>query len=86
MNRQQIETMSAIADRFLNIAPLHKKLDVMMDIEYTHESHPLDLEQLLAFPNGDFAHDMWGIYENFNRQTKQMDNCFSPRCSLPEGK
>ncbi len=82
MNREQIETISAIADRFLNIAPLHKKIDVMMDLEYTHEETPLDLDQLLAFDNGNFAHDLFGIIENFNRQTKSMDNCFSPRASI----
>jgi hypothetical protein len=60
-----------------------KKLDLMMDLEYTNEEIPLDLEQLLTFPEGDFCHDLFGIYYNFNRETKKMDNCFLPRSALP---
>lgn len=87
--REQIELMSQIADRGLkalkNAGVDHvKKLDMMMDLEYTHDVIPLDLEQLMAFGDGDFGHDIAGIYNNFNRETKQMDNCFLPRSAKPE--
>jgi hypothetical protein len=88
--RDYIELISKIAERGLHVINelghrSVKKLDLMMDVEYTHEEAiPLDLEQFLNFPNGDFAHDITGIYYNFNRETKEMDNFFVPRCALRE--
>ena len=87
MNRHNIDTMSKIADRGLpvirSITPYKiKKLDVMMDLEYTNNVIPLDFDQLLAFDDGNFNHDISGIYANFNRETLQMDNCFTPRCAI----
>jgi hypothetical protein len=87
--KDELLLISAIADRGM---PLFEraviggvqKMDIMMDIEFTHEVMPLDLEGFLAFGDGDFNHDISGIYQNFNRETKQMDNCFTPRCALPE--
>ena len=84
MNRHKIDAISAIADRALGLQSAHKKLDLMMDVEYTHDVCPLDLDKFLAFEDGDFAHDIFGIVANFNRQTLQLDNCFLPRCSLPK--
>ena len=85
MDRKDINLISDIAERGLEIL-IHQgisvdKLDVMMDIEYTHAEIPLDLEKLFGFPTSDFSHDIIGIYSNFNRETKSMDNCFSPRCA-----
>ncbi len=78
--------MSEIADRALRLQPvgLGKKLDVMMDLEYTNDDIPLDLEKFLAFDDGDFGHDISGIVANFNRETLKMDNFFVPRCALRE--
>ena len=78
--------ISEIANRGLKLSfnngltPV-KKLDLMMDIEYANDETPLDLEKFLAFDDGNFAHDIIGIYENFNRETLTMDNSFSPRCT-----
>ncbi len=85
--RNDIDLMSAIADRGLKLSFNNglnrvKKLDLMMDLEYANDESPLDFEKLLAFDDGNFAHDIIGIYENFNRETLKMDNCFSPRCTL----
>jgi len=89
ITKRDIDLMAAIADRGLKLSfnngllPIRvKKLDLMMDLEYTHGETPLDFEKFLAFDDGNFAHDMIGIYENFNRETLKMDNCFSPRCTL----
>ena len=75
--------ISDLADRalalFERIGQPQQKIDVMMDIENTHKIIPLKLVQLTFAPETDFVHDMVGIYNNFNRRTKQMDNCFSPR-------
>ncbi len=87
ITKRDIDLMGAIADRGLKLSFNNglnrvKKLDLMMDLEYTHGESPLDFEKLLAFDDGNFAHDIIGIYENFNRETLKMDNCFSPRCTL----
>ena len=54
-------------------------LDLELDIEHTHREHPLDLDKLLAFSEKDFMHDVVGIYCNFDRPTKSMQNLFTPR-------
>ncbi len=83
--KQDFLLMSGIADRSLKLFTAAgvrvKKLDLMMDLEYTNDESPLDLEKFLGFDDGDFSHDIFGIYQNFNRETLKMDNCFSPRCS-----
>ncbi len=89
MTRNDIDLIAAIADRGLKLSFNNglnrvKKLDLMMDLEYANDETPLDFEKLLAFDDGNFAHDIIGIYENFNRETLRMDNCFSPRCTLRE--
>jgi hypothetical protein len=61
-----------------------KKLSVMMDLEFVDEVIPLDFDRLLASSASDFGHDMAGIYQNWNRQAKEMENCFVPRCAKPE--
>lgn len=87
MNRhlKEIDLMSQIADRGIELAAdggrALVKLDTMMDLEYANKACPMDLEQFYAFHNADFMHDFNGIYMNFNRETKLMDNCFSPRCA-----
>jgi hypothetical protein len=60
------------------------KLSVMMDLEYVDAIIPLDFDRLLAFDEGNFGHDINGIYQNFNRATKEMENCFCPRSAKPE--
>ena len=53
----------------------------MIDLDYVEEHCPIDLEQLLNFNDGDFAHDMFGINTNLNHETHELDNCFLPRCA-----
>ncbi len=59
-----------------------KKIDVMMDLEYVNEVIPLDFDRLLAFDDGNFIHDMAGIYQHFDRATKTMGDCFCPRSAI----
>lgn len=82
--RPDYRTISLIADKAIkNNLNLHDdKLSLMMDIEYTNEVIPLDLEALLSTDDSNFAHDIIGIQQNFNRTTKQMDNCFLPRFAI----
>jgi hypothetical protein len=54
---------------------------LIMDLEYVHTEFNLRLEELLNADDGNFSHDINGIQHNFNRQTKKMDNLFTPRYS-----
>lgn len=55
------------------------RLDMIMDIEAAHEDCPLNLIKLLEADDSNFYHDIIGIYNNLNRQTKKLENCFVPR-------
>lgn len=53
---------------------------VMMDLTATHANDcRLDLAHLLAFPDFDFSHDVWGIARHLDRDTGQLRDCFLPR-------
>ena len=85
--RKEFQTMTVIADRALELYAEcdhipDDKLTVMMDIEFAHIDTPLDLDKFLGFSNENFAHDMFGIRQHMNRKTKQLDNCFQPRCAV----
>lgn len=83
LDRQKIDLISAIANRAVALYAEHgikrKKLDAMMDIEFTDDVIPLDLTALLAADDSNFAHDIIGIGRHFNRATLQMEDCFLPR-------
>lgn len=55
------------------------RLSHIMDIEGTHRVCELSLGNWLKADNYDFTHDFLGIYLNYNRETKKLDNCFLPR-------
>lgn len=55
-------------------------MDASMDIDACHSNGcPLDLRALLAANDGNFGHDVFGIKENIDRKTGQLQNCFWPR-------
>jgi hypothetical protein len=78
-----VEFKLAIADRALKALTdadiSATKLDCLMDIHYVDEVCPLRLREMLDADDYDFAHDIQGIYWNFNRETKQLENEFVPR-------
>lgn len=41
----------------------------------------LDLERLLAFKDGDFLHDVVGIFNHADWETGELKDCFLPRCA-----
>ena len=58
------------------------RMSMYMDIEAVHSNGcPLDLEKLLAFPEFDFYHELWGIHDNLDRKTGKLENYFLPRSS-----
>lgn len=78
--------VSTIVNRAMALAKRHKvdyePMDCRMDITATHlNCKKLDLAGLLEFPDFDFAHDVFGIRQHINRETAQLENFFSPRCT-----
>lgn len=58
----------------------YKRQDAMMDVTATHNNGaPLQLRQLLAASDGDFAHDVFGIRRWLDRDTGKLPVCFNPR-------
>ncbi len=81
--------IAQIADRALRkrLGISYTKTDIMMDLTACHlNGCELDLEQLLASGDGDFAHDVFGIRRFLDRTRGTLTECFLPRCAKPEGK
>ena len=93
-NKSQYETCGKIAQRLFNLLRLQNPptstyegdtvTDVILDLEHVNDVCPISLDRLYTFPDGDFLHDMSGIYRHFNRTTKQLDDCFCPRSAKPK--
>ena len=57
--------------------------DIVMDLEAAHcNGCDLDLNRLLAAPEADFGHDVFGIRHYLDRTTGQLDKSFCPRTAL----
>jgi hypothetical protein len=83
-----LELISNIADRFIEIAKHYgkefPKMDLVMDIEATHNNGcPLRLAALLEANYSELVHDVIGIWNNLDRETGQLKNCFQPRYARP---
>ena len=55
------------------------RMSLIMDIQNAHEQFNMKLNELLKADDLDFSHDIVGIQQNINRETKQVENCFLPR-------
>jgi len=56
-----------------------------MDLTACHvNDQALDLDRLLAFEDGDFAHDIAGINRHIDRETGKLGGCFVPRCAAKQ--
>lgn len=82
----EFKTISKIADRAskpaVALGRSYPLMDVEMDVTATHANGcPLDLDRLLAFPDFDFAHDVFGIRRHIDRNTGKLGDCFVPRCA-----
>jgi hypothetical protein len=75
----------AIATIQFPLAWKTSRLDIKMDVTAVHANGcPLNLRKLLTFDDFNFAHDILGIRRHLNRDTGVFENCFRPRCALPE--
>lgn len=62
----------------------YDKLTACMDLAGCHlNGCTLDLNKLLAAPDADFGHDVFGIRRHINRETAALEDCFLPRCAYP---
>ena len=87
LNDQDKPLVNQIVKRAMRLAKKFKEdyrqIDCEMDITACHlNGNPLDLQKLLAAPNLDFTHDMFGIRHEIDRRTGKLSPLFSPRCSL----
>jgi hypothetical protein len=86
INKEDAILVAKIVDRAMNMtkdlrAPNINKLSFEMDITLAHITSPIRLKELLAAPNGDFGHDVFGIAFHINRDTGELKDGFSPRYS-----
>lgn len=59
---------------------------LFLDLLNVHDAVGLQLAELLAANDGEFGHDVFGIYRHFNRETRVLDRGFCPRFAAPVGK
>ena len=86
--RFEQELVHKIANRAVAMAAdldvRYDKLTACMDIAGCHlNGCELDLNKLLAAPDGDFGHDVFGIRRHIDRNTAALGGCFVPRCDMP---
>ena len=83
ITKKEFETIVKICERAeqLDIAP-KERMTLIMDLENTHNSVGLNLEGLLAADDLNFAHDVVGIQNHINRETKELEDFFVPRYSM----
>ena len=78
--KETYKIIDNIVDRAIKDNDIIKdRLSLFMDIDFTHRETPLKLQKFLEADDLNFFHDIYGILQNFNRQTKKMENCFLPR-------
>ncbi len=58
--------------------------DIFMDIDAAHQDVGLNLQELLEADDENFTHDINGIAQNLNRETKKLEGGFLPRFSQPQ--
>ena len=82
ITKEKFELIIAIAKRAEEMGILaFDRMSLTMDLEATNEEFNLRLQELLNADDSNFAHDIVGIQNNINRETKKMGNMFVPRYS-----
>jgi hypothetical protein len=81
IKKEDMQIALQIAKRANRLYPRRTIMDFDMDIEACHLSNPLRLKELLEADEFNFAHDIYGIMNNLNRETGKLQNCFLPRFS-----
>ena len=80
MKKENMQTIVKIVERADNMGLLmFDRLSLMMDMDCAAEKFNLRLDDMLEADNFNFSHDVVGIQNNINRQTKEFENFFVPR-------
>ena len=82
--RTELRIISDIADRaFKQVSGFDDRranfVNLLLDIENFHRLCPLELSMLLDADIRDFAHDVVGIWNHYDRQNDRITGCFVPR-------
>jgi len=84
--KENFELIAKIAERADNMNLLmFDRLSLFMDLECAVDQSNLRLKDFLNADSFNFTHDVVGIQNNINRETKEFENCFVPRfanCSI----
>lgn len=82
MNKENFKVIVEIAKRADEMGLLKfDRMSLIMDLEHVDENMGLRLNDFLNADDCNFTHDICGIQNNFNRETKKMENFFLPRFS-----
>jgi hypothetical protein len=89
VEKRDYNNINRIADRAVTMAKQscinYDKMSALMDLTAVHANGcPLRLETLAESTDGDFAHDVFGIRQNLNRKTGQLENFFVPRYAVTQ--
>ena len=80
---EETKLIQKIAKRAVERDPELTMLGLDMDLSACHANGcPLRLTELLAADNLNFVHDIYGIRQNIDRETGQLQNCFCPRYAV----
>lgn len=80
MNKpDRITVSAAIGRRAAKLVKGIKPIDVAIALDKV--TVDLDLDRLLNFDDGNFLHDVIGIFNHTDWVTGKMKDCFLPRCS-----
>lgn len=80
MTKDEMLTIAEIAKRAEEKGLLlFDRMSLIMDIQTAHEEFNLKLDEWLKADDFNFSHDIVGIQQNINRETKTIENCFVPR-------
>ena len=78
--KEEFNIIVKICERAENLGiEQNDRLTLIMDIENTHDSVGLNLQGLLEADDMNFKHDIVGIQQHINRDTKELEDFFLPR-------
>ena len=78
---QIVERADKLHSRIMGM-PLYAqgRRDMLMDLNAAHSNGcPMAFRKLLDAPDGDFAHDVFGISRHLNRGSGKLEDAFMPR-------
>ena len=85
VKKEEIKEMELIVENAKRAESMNllmfDRISLIMDLECVNQEFNLRLSDLLNADKFNFAHDICGIQNNLNRNTKQLENLFVPRFS-----